>query len=76
MVHPLWRIGYTGSLKKIKRMLGVTRKEDTTRITGFDAVRVWHECPHHLTDALSTKVPGQKTQSSQRTDKGIYNLIK
>jgi len=43
MTYPLRRIGYTGSLKAIEQVLGVTRSEDMTGITGFDAVRLWNE---------------------------------
>ncbi|HDN66005.1 MAG TPA: exonuclease, partial [Methanosarcinales archaeon] len=43
LMYPLRHIGYTGGLKAIEQVLGVTRSEDTTGITGFDAVRLWHE---------------------------------
>ena len=51
-MYPLWRIGYTGGLKAIEQVLGVTRSEDTTGIAGFDAVRLWHECERGSDDAL------------------------
>ena len=43
LMYLLRRIGYTGGLKAIEQLLGVTRSEDTTGGTGFDAVRLWHE---------------------------------
>jgi len=52
LMYPLRRIGYTGGLKAIERALGVTRSEDTTGITGFDAVRLWHEYERGSADAL------------------------
>ena len=33
-------------------MLGVTRSEDTTGVTGFDAVRLWHTHERGSDDAL------------------------
>ena len=33
-------------------MLGITRSADTTGITGFDAVRLWHEYERGSADAL------------------------
>ncbi|MEA1863878.1 MAG: ribonuclease H-like domain-containing protein [Euryarchaeota archaeon] len=50
-MYPLRRIGYTDGLKAIERMLGVTRSEDTTGITGFDAVRLWYGCERGSDDA-------------------------
>ena len=52
LMYPLRRIGYTGGLKAIERMLGITRSEDTTGITGFDAVQLWHEYERGSDDAL------------------------
>jgi len=52
LMYPLRRIGYAGGLKAIERMLGITRSEDTTGITGFDAVRLWHEYERGSADAL------------------------
>ncbi|NMG83301.1 MAG: exonuclease [Methanosarcinales archaeon] len=53
LMYPLRRIGYTGGLKAIEQVLGITRSEDTTGMTGFDAVRLWHEYEHGNDDALS-----------------------
>ncbi|MEA1894007.1 MAG: ribonuclease H-like domain-containing protein [Euryarchaeota archaeon] len=52
LMYPLRRIGYAGGLKAIERMLGIARSEDTTGITGFDAVRLWHEYERGSADAL------------------------
>jgi uncharacterized protein YprB with RNaseH-like and TPR domain len=52
LMYPLRRIGYTGGLKAIEQMLGITRSADTTGITGFDAVRLWHEYERGSDDAL------------------------
>ena len=52
MMYPLRRIGYTGGLKAIEQALGITRSDDTTGITGFDAVRLWHEYERGSADAL------------------------
>ncbi len=52
LMYPLRRIGYSGGLKPIERTLGITRSEDTTGITGFDAVRLWHEYERGSADAL------------------------
>jgi len=52
LMYPLRRIGYTGGLKKIEQALGITRSDDTTGITGFDAVRLWREYERGDTDAL------------------------
>ncbi len=43
LMYPLRRIGYCGGLKAIERNLGITRTEETTGISGFDAVRLWYD---------------------------------
>ena len=40
-----------GRSHAIEQVLGVTRSEDTTEITGFDAVRLWHECERGSLDS-------------------------
>jgi hypothetical protein len=42
-MYPLRRIGFSGGLKKIEQMLGISRSEGTTGLSGFDAVRLWRE---------------------------------
>lgn len=43
LMYPLRRIGLSGGLKAIEKKLGINRTDDTVGITGFDAVRLWHE---------------------------------
>ncbi len=43
LMYPLRRIGLSGGLKKIEQMLGISRSEGTTGLSGFDAVRLWRE---------------------------------
>ena len=52
LVYPLRRIGYTGGLTIIEQTIWIKRSEDTTGITGFDAVRFWHKYDHGNTDTL------------------------
>jgi uncharacterized protein len=39
----LRRIGLTGGLKHIESELGIRRRPETEGLSGFDAVRLWHE---------------------------------
>jgi len=43
LMYPLRRISLTGGLKKIEVELGISRGEDVAEISGFDAVRLWHQ---------------------------------
>jgi uncharacterized protein YprB with RNaseH-like and TPR domain len=43
LMYPLRRISLTGGLKKIEVELGITRNEGVAGISGFDAVRLWHQ---------------------------------
>ncbi|WP_321420416.1 ribonuclease H-like domain-containing protein [uncultured Methanomethylovorans sp.] len=43
LMYPLRRIGLAGGLKKVEKMVGISRSEDTTGLSGFDAVRLWRE---------------------------------
>ncbi len=43
LMYPLRRISLTGGLKKIEVELGISRGEDVADISGFDAVRLWHQ---------------------------------
>jgi hypothetical protein len=52
LMYPLRRIGYKGGLKNIERELGITRSDATTGISGFDAVRLWHQYERGDPDAL------------------------
>lgn len=52
LMYPLRRIGYSGGLKNIERLLGISRSEDTEGITGFDAVRLWKQYERGDQEAL------------------------
>lgn len=52
LMYPLRRIGLTGGLKAIEKKLGIQRTDDTVDITGFDAVRLWHEYESGSEEAL------------------------
>ncbi|MFH1404410.1 MAG: ribonuclease H-like domain-containing protein [Candidatus Altiarchaeota archaeon] len=39
LLYPLRRLGYSGGLKRIEKMLGFSR--DTEGVDGYDAVRLW-----------------------------------
>lgn len=41
LMYPLKRIGYSGGLKHIEKLLGISRSDDTEGMSGFDAVRLW-----------------------------------
>ena len=43
LMYPLRRIGYSGGLKHIEKLLGVSRSADTEGMSGFDAVRLWRK---------------------------------
>jgi len=41
LMYPLRRLGFRGGLKSIERQVGIERSEETTGLSGFDAVRLW-----------------------------------
>lgn len=43
LMYPLKNIGYSGGLKKIEFLLGITRSEETEGISGFEAVKLWNK---------------------------------
>jgi uncharacterized protein len=43
LMYPLRRIGYSGGLKNIEKLLGICRSEDTEGMSGFDAVKLWKQ---------------------------------
>lgn len=43
LMYPLRRIGYSGGLKNIEKLLGICRSEETDGMDGFDAVRLWRQ---------------------------------
>jgi len=52
LMYPLKRIGYSGGLKNIEKLLGISRSDDTEGITGFDAVRLWKQYEKGNPEAL------------------------
>jgi uncharacterized protein len=53
LMYPLRRIGYSGGLKNIEKLLGIPRSEDTEGMTGFDAVKLWRQYEKGDHEALS-----------------------
>jgi uncharacterized protein YprB with RNaseH-like and TPR domain len=56
LLYPLKKIGYSGGLKKIESLLGMCRSDETTGITGFDAVRLWNRYERGNSEALETLI--------------------
>ena len=54
LMNPLHRLGFWGGLKRIERRLGIERSDETTGMSGFDAVRLWAEYEAGEDDALDT----------------------
>lgn len=52
LMYPLRRIKLSGGLKKIECELGISRAEETVGISGFDAVRLWHQYERGDEEAL------------------------
>ena len=50
--YPLRRLGYRGGLKAIEERVGIGRSEETTGLSGFDAVRLWEAHRHGDPGAL------------------------
>ncbi|MCL7474888.1 MAG: ribonuclease H-like domain-containing protein [ANME-2 cluster archaeon] len=56
LMYPLRRIGLSGGLKHIETLLGLARSTETTGLTGFDAVRLWHRYRRGDQGALDTLI--------------------
>ena len=54
LMYPLRRIGFSGGLKKVEQMLDISRSENTTGLSGFDAVRLWREYERGNQKSLET----------------------
>ncbi|OPY16132.1 MAG: hypothetical protein A4E23_01854 [Methanomethylovorans sp. PtaU1.Bin073] len=54
LMYPLRRIGFSGGLKKVEQMLNISRSENTTGLSGFDAVRLWREYERGNQKSLET----------------------
>jgi len=52
LLYPLKKIGYSGGLKRIESMLGMRRSDETTGISGLDAVRLWNRYERGNSEAL------------------------
>ncbi|MFN3650751.1 MAG: ribonuclease H-like domain-containing protein [Armatimonadota bacterium] len=50
----LRRLGLSGGLKSIERQLGMARGEETTGLSGWDAVRLWSEWRRGREESLHT----------------------
>lgn len=48
----LKRLGFSGGLKHIEEELGIRRRPETEGLSGFDAVRLWHEYRRGSQDAF------------------------
>jgi hypothetical protein len=56
LLYPLRRLGLTGGLKRIETELGLSRSDETTGLSGFDAVRLWYKYKRGSQAALDTLV--------------------
>ena len=54
LLYPLRRLGLTGGLKRIETELGLSRSDETTGLSGFDAVRLWYQYKRGSQAALDT----------------------
>lgn len=52
LMWPLRRLGYKGGLKRIERMMGLTRSDETREMSGWDAVYLWREYMRGSREAL------------------------
>lgn len=60
LMYPLRRIGYSGGLKNIEKLLGISRSEDTEGMTGFDAVKLWKQYERGDREALDKLIKYNK----------------
>lgn len=49
----LHRLGYKGGLKAVEKQLGISRSAETEGLSGWDAVRLWHEWRRGSREALA-----------------------
>ncbi|MEN6372645.1 MAG: ribonuclease H-like domain-containing protein [Armatimonadota bacterium] len=52
----LHRLGYKGGLKHIEHVLGLERDDEITGLSGWDAVRLWHEWESGSQESLDTLI--------------------
>lgn len=60
LMYPLRRIGYSGGLKNIEKLLGISRSDDTEGMTGFDAVKLWRQYERGDREALDKLIKYNK----------------
>lgn len=60
LMYPLRRIGYTGGLKYIEKVLGIHRNESTDGMTGLDAVLLWKQYERGNLEALDLLIKYNK----------------
>jgi len=60
LMYPLRRIGYSGGLKNIEKLLGISRSEDTEGMTGFDVVKLWKQYERGDREALDKLIKYNK----------------
>lgn len=41
LMYELWKLGYRGGLKKIEKLLGISRSEEVEGMSGYEAVLLW-----------------------------------
>ncbi|MCC7568283.1 MAG: ribonuclease H-like domain-containing protein [Candidatus Methanofastidiosa archaeon] len=50
------RVGLSGGLKRIEKEMGIGRSDETDGLSGWDAVRLWHQHTRGDPDALETLI--------------------
>lgn len=56
LLHPLRRLGFRGGLKAIEADVGIERSDETSGLSGFDAVRLWDAYEAGDDDALDVLI--------------------
>lgn len=56
LCQTLHRLGYKGGLKHIEQVLGLERQDAITGLSGWDAVRLWHEWENGSKESLDMLV--------------------
>ncbi|ADI74901.1 conserved hypothetical protein [Methanohalobium evestigatum Z-7303] len=52
LIYPLKKLGYKGGLKQAEEKLGISRSDNTTKMSGLDAVKLWNRYQKGDNDAL------------------------
>ncbi len=50
------KVGVRGGLKKIEKLMGIARGDDTDGLTGFDAIRLWRQYQYGDEESLRTLI--------------------